>query len=354
MAYSPLLSSVPEIYNNNSNHSKKQVHKMKNVHGLSKGAHVLWLLLFGVHNVRAISMNNVTRYTWIEDTQEPIAHSTHTPVLHPLPLVDRRCEDVAENVEAGAGVIAVTERQEDCNSMWTWNIQASPPQDGLVLQFNDVFLRRGCTLEVVTFAGSERVVQRKFTHERYGAYFAPLLVHKASASVVLTAPYDSYKFRFSTVNISYAAHNISQMPVPLRDTSVPSLSSPTYVCSGSVVIPAAFRCNGIQQCDSNEDEEGCEYTLKGCGDGWFPYRHFCLKMEFVTRFSFAPGRSHPTFPMEAASTCATKYGGFLALLPDQEGISLVGNMLRQSGHYSAVVGIRKVKPVSEKLRDLYR
>ena len=347
---------------------------MEKVPGLTKGAHVLWLLLLGMNNVRAISMDNIThaalaqsadshfstaavlekyvKSTWMEDTQEPVGHSTHTPVLHPSPLVDRRCEDVEENVEAGAGVITVTERQEDCNSKWTWNIQASPPQDGLVLQFNDVFLRRDCTLEVVTFTGSERMVQRKFTHEI--TYFAPLLVHEARASVVLTAPYDTYKFRFSTVNISYAAHNIFQMPVPLRDTSVPSLSSPTYICSGSVVIPAAFRCNGIQQCDSNEDEEGCEYTLKGCGDGWFPYRHFCLKMEFVTRYSFVPGDSHPTFPMEAASTCATKYGGFLALLPDQEGISLVGNMLRQSGHYSAVVGIRKVKPKSEQLRDLYR
>ncbi|XP_076466144.1 uncharacterized protein LOC143297612 [Babylonia areolata] len=239
--------------------------------------------------------------------------------------------------------------------MWTWDIRTSSPDDGIIFKFNEVFLRYNCELWIFTLAkgSGERVEQRKFTSKTSYMNFTPLLLQEARVLVVLDAPYTFYKYTYSNVNISYYFHPISRMPRKVF-TPVPSPSGLQYDCSGNITIPTAFRCNMVQQCVFNEDEEGCEYTKQGCEKGWAPYKDQCLKMEFVMLFSYVPGHSHATFPSVAEKTCASKYGGSLATLPDDEGITLVSNMLRQSGHRNAVVGIKKAKPVSELQRHLYR
>ncbi|XP_076466670.1 uncharacterized protein LOC143297941 [Babylonia areolata] len=297
------------------------------------------------------------RQTW-GDHDVLFSDKYTTSAVFPIPTPSRKspCENVEEVRTAGDGIIELIETERDCNDMWTWDIRTSSPDDGIILQFNDVFLRYGCELGIFTLArGSERVEQRKFTSKKSdNMLFSPLLLQESRVLVVLNAPYSSFKYTTSVVKISHYAHPISRMPHTVYHDTVPSTSLLMYGCSGNITIPTAFRCNMVQQCVFNEDEEGCEYTKQGCEKGWAPYKDQCLKMEFVTLFSYAPGHSHATFPNVAEKTCASKYGGSLAKLPDREGIELVGKMLRQSGHGSAVVDIKKVKPVSKLQRHLYR
>ncbi|KAL8591825.1 hypothetical protein ACOMHN_047085 [Nucella lapillus] len=303
---------------------------------------------------------NTGRGPYGEDTDGYMSDQDMTSVPFPLLTSTRkpRCQNVEESLTAGEGVIELTETTQDCNDMWTWDIQAPTPGNGIILQFNDVFLRYKCILRIFVLGrGSERVQRRKFTSEKSDSmFFDPLMLIESRVLVVLDAPYNSYKYQKSVVNISYFAHPFMQMPIKLPfNPPVPSVSLFLYECSGkNVIIPKALRCNMVQECALNEDEEGCEYIQQGCGKGWAPYKDQCLRMEFVTSFSYVPGHAHPTFPSVAEKHCGTKYGGTLARLPDAEGVSLVGGMLRQSGHRSAVVGIKKVKPVSKRLRHLYR
>ncbi|KAL8583752.1 hypothetical protein ACOMHN_000373 [Nucella lapillus] len=59
-------------------------------------------------------------------------------------------------------------------------------------------------------------------------------------------------------------------------------------------------------------------------------------------------------PLQAEYACQSRHNATLALLPDLSGIVKVKDLIRQSGFQSAAVGIRKVKPVSRRLRHLYR
>ena len=59
-------------------------------------------------------------------------------------------------------------------------------------------------------------------------------------------------------------------------------------------------------------------------------------------------------PLQAEQSCQSEYGATLASLPDSVGINIVTEMIRKSGFLNAVVGIHKVKPVSRRLRHLYR
>ena len=302
--------------------------------------------------------NRSTRQTLtvLESGQDKSNTDLNTTPSPPLALLQSRdCRPVEETRTERSGVIAVTETQEDCNHVWTWKIQAPSTTEGIVLQFHDVYMRRKCTLEVFTIpASSDRVRQRMFTSaESDYANFSPLLLQENLALVELNTPYESYKYTFSRVNITYEAYAKATMPYTVVDATVPSTSIRMYNCSGNNLVPSAMRCNMVKQCVLNEDEEGCDYTKLGCGD-WIPYRDQCLKMEFVMSFSYRPGKPHPTFPSVAEETCKSKYGGTLALLIDSVGINLVGNALKQSGHSSVVVGIEKVKPVNKKLRHLYR
>ncbi|XP_076466145.1 uncharacterized protein LOC143297613 [Babylonia areolata] len=300
------------------------------------------------HNVTQIprESNSWKRQTWGEEhvlfsgkytTDAVFSSSSTTP-----------CQNVEEVRIAGDGVIELRETRQDCKYMRTWDIRTSSSNDGVILDFSDVVLRSGNELQIFTLSkDSERVEQRKFTRAHSNS--SPLLLQEPRVLVVLHATYSYLKF-------SYYSHPISRMPrkVAIYNIPVPHTSFPMYDCFGNITIPTAFRCNNILQCISGEDEEGCEYTKQGCEKGWAPYKDQCLKMEFVVLFSYIPGHSHATFPSVAEKTCASKYGGSLATLPDDEGIMLVGNLLRQSGHRNVVIGIKKVKPVSELLRHLYR
>ena len=59
-------------------------------------------------------------------------------------------------------------------------------------------------------------------------------------------------------------------------------------------------------------------------------------------------------PLQAEQSCHSEYAATLASLPDSVGINIVTEMIRKSGFLDAVVGIHKVKPVSRRLRHLYR
>ena len=281
----------------------------------------------------------------------------YVTVSPPLPLLQPPdCSPVEETRTERSGRIAVKETQEDCNSLWTWKIQAPSADHGIVVQFHDVHMRHKCSLRVFTFSEeSDRVEQRVFTSsESDYTNFSPLLLRENQALVVLNTPYDSYKYSFSTVNISYEIHPKATMPYAVIHPSVPSTSVRMYNCSGhGVQVPSALRCDMVKQCVHDEDEEDCDYRKRGCVD-WIPYGDHCLKMEFVTTFTYIPGHPQATFPSEASETCKDKHGGQLALLMDFKGIHLVAKVLRQSGHSSVVVGIRKVKPMNKRLRHLYR
>ena len=51
------------------------------------------------------------------------------------------------------------------------------------------------------------------------------------------------------------------------------------------------RCDGIQHCESNKDEEDCPYEQLGCEAGWMPYNENCFKMEGMVSFSWTPGKT---------------------------------------------------------------
>jgi len=50
----------------------------------------------------------------------------------------------------------------------------------------------------------------------------------------------------------------------------------------------------------------------------------------------------------------SEYDAVLAQLPDEEGLSLVYHMLRQSGFVDATIGLHKFTPINKDLSYLYR
>ena len=283
------------------------------------------------------------------------------------------CQPVEETRTAASGAIAVTETQADCTRLWSWLIVAPAVDDGVVVQFHDVHLRKECTLEVFTFSGAggaggaagvtdagtsttrvrRQVRQRRLTSRGdRDSIFSPMLLREPRVLIALNAPYAIRKGSLSAVNVTYEVRPTATLPQRVRGTYLR-----IYDCSsGNASVPSALRCDLVRQCADNEDEEGCDYTRRGCPGGWFPYRDQCLRLQFPTgSFSSVPGSlPYPTFPNVAEQTCRTRYGGRLARLVDSEGIQMVGTALRQSGYRSAVVGIKKVKPVNRKLQHFYR
>ncbi|XP_076466146.1 uncharacterized protein LOC143297615 [Babylonia areolata] len=282
---------------------------------------------------------------------------THEPTVSPKSMQETPCPNVERVRKVGDGLILFIHTFHTCSHMWTWDLQVSSLSDGIILQFNNIYLRKSYTDKILIFtlAGeTEKVEQRRFDTNPLFWRLHPLLLKVPRVLVVFDAPDFVFSGPYSQFEISYSAHPISRMPsIVEHDTSLVT-SKPMYDCSGNLTVPKTFRCDMVQQCKSNEDEEGCEYTTLGCEKGWVPYKDQCLKMDLMGSFSGIFGASQPTYPTKAEETCASMYGATLALLPDDEGIRLVGNMVKQSGHSSVVVGIKKVKPVSKNLRNLYR
>ena len=207
---------------------------------------------------------------------------------------------------------------------------------------------------IVSHGEANQTVWRNFT-ERGQESLGPLLLRESAMKMIRYTPFGERKrWRLSFFQLSYSVQLQNTLPEFTRVLSEKPMESEfTYLCTGISNLPKAITCDGIRHCEHGEDEENCPYRAQGCGD-WFPYNHQCLKVEFVQIRSFVSGKSHVTMPLQAEESCQSIHGATLGLFPDSAGIDIVAEMIRKSGFHNAVVGIHKVKPVSLRLRHLYR
>ena len=232
---------------------------------------------------------------------------------------------------------------------------------GIVLEFHEMQMRGADFLEV--FSGFNPVtVWRNFSLFSEESLmllqsqmsFAPLLVKERRIMVRANVFNDQSTRQLSRFNVTYTASPRSSLPSfwPVVDERTTE-SDVIYNCTGIAELPRAITCDGIRHCERGEDESDCPSNQQGCGD-WVPYKDQCLKVVFSRSVLHKPGQVHVTMPPQAEQSCRRKFGATLALLPDSAGIRVATNMILRSGFSNAVVGIHKVRPVSWRLRHLYR
>ena len=210
------------------------------------------------------------------------------------------------------------------------------------------------SIVIVSHGEANQTVWRNFT-ERGQESLGPLLLRESAMKMIRYTPFGERKrWRLSFFQLSYSVQLQNTLPEFTRVLSEKPMESEfTYLCTGISNLPKAITCDGIRHCEHGEDEENCTYRAQGCGD-WFPYNDQCLKAIFVPSLNYIPRTAFVTMPVQAEQSCQLDYGATLAILPDSVGVEIVAEMIRKSGFHNAVVGIHKVKPVSLRLRHLYR
>ena len=240
------------------------------------------------------------------------------------------------------------------SSHYSWHVTA-PEAFGFVVEFDHVDMKRDDYLEIFnTSALMRNFTGRKSAHFRPLSMRAPLFLGGKEMTITMNA-LDEWQYdETSNFKVRYKARLTEPLPetVYILDFT-PAHSGVTFRCSGIRDVPDAIMCDGVKHCDNGKDEENCSYRQQGCGD-WFPYNDHCLKAKFVALIMNRPGENFVTRPVRAAEYCQSEYGATLALLPDQLGINIAANMIQVAGFSNAVVGISKFRPVTWKLRHLYR
>ena len=238
---------------------------------------------------------------------------------------------------------------EHFSNLFSWFVIISEGY-GFVVEFDYVNLWGNDYIEIFTAS----VLKRNFTRTEFFNQFnalTPLFVNGNEMLII----FHTFDVGSSSVfRVRYKARLNEPLPeaVPVFDDN-PVESRFAFLCSGIRDVPDAIMCDGVRHCANGEDETNCSYRQHGCGD-WFPYKDHCLKAKFVTLREFIPGHSTVTMPFQAERYCRSEYGATLASLPDPLGINITASMLHVAGFSNAVVGIRKVKPVTWKLRRLHR
>ena len=258
-----------------------------------------------------------------------------------------------------AGAIEWNGPQGECLAPWTYQINV-PEGYGIIVKFHRVELKSDLFIEFNSVQEGDKVsynvTNRNLSRLNSLGKFDPLIVYEHELKIVVNIPDDFYEEYFGKLKVSFRAHPLDAIPVQFYTAdSTPRESRRKYGCFAEygVNIPEAFKCDKIQQCIGGEDEANCTYREEGCGD-WVPYRDKCLKITFVQRTSYIPGHTHVTMPHQAEEKCRSEYDAELAILPDAEGIDMVNDMIRQSGFFSATIGIKKFKPSSVRLKHLYK
>ena len=247
-----------------------------------------------------------------------------------------------------------------CEEQFYW-ILILPEGFGFVVEFDVISMAPDDSLVIVSHGEVNQAVWRNFTATEVFTdinmqSLGPLLLRESAMKIRAYTPFvETEQWRLSFFNLSYSAHILETLPeLFTRDLSEKPVEADfTYLCTGISDLPKAITCDGIRHCEHGEDETNCTYRAQGCGD-WFPYNDQCLKVEFVRDLTFVTGHSHATMPLQAEESCQLIHGATLGLFPDSAGIDIVAEMIRKSGFHNAVVGIHKVKPVSPRLRHLYR
>ena len=248
-----------------------------------------------------------------------------------------------------------------CEEQFYW-ILILPEGFAFVVEFHVILMAPDDSLVIVSHGEAKQAVWRNFTAtevftDRNMQSLGPLLLRESAMKIIAYTPFvETEQWRLSSFNLSYSAHVLETLPeLFTRDLNEKSVESDfTYLCTGISDLPKAITCDGIRHCEHGEDEANCTYRAQGCGD-WFPYNvKKCLKVEFVRTFTFVAGHSPATMPLQAEESCQLIHGATLGLFPDSARIDIVAEMIRKSGFHNAVVGIHKVKPVSLRLRHLYR
>ena len=251
---------------------------------------------------------------------------------------------------------------DSCEEQLYW-ILILPEGFGFVVEFHVISMTSDDSLVIVSHDEANQTVWRNFTAPATEVFIdtnkqslGPLLLRESAMTIIAYTPFGETKqWRFSFFNLSYSAHVLETLPeLFTRDLNEKPVESDfTYLCTGISDLPKVITCDGIPHCEHGEDEANCTYRAQGCGD-WFPYNDQCLKVEFVRGFMSIAGQSPAIMPLEAEESCQLIHGATLGLFPDSAGVDIVAEMIRKSGFHNAVVGIHKVKPVSLRLRHLYR
>ena len=276
-----------------------------------------------------------------------------TTKMSTTPTSHRFCPhtgQLSQNIMKGATTWKLD--SDGCAKDFYW-VFILPEGYGFVVEFVRVEMKLEDALVVLSDGDVQQTVWRNFG-ETLSESLAPLLLREMRLKIVLHSPVGKHRRRrMSNFNLSYSAHRQDSLPEISRVLGKPTKNRVTYNCTGITDLPEAIICDGVHYCDHGEDEENCPYLAEGCGH-WFPYNDQCLKVRFKRNYGVVYGWSVVTMPVNAEQSCQSEYGATLALLPDKLGISIVGDMIRKSGLLNAVVGIHKVKPVSRRLRHLYR
>ena len=266
-------------------------------------------------------------------------------------------------IELG-GNIAWTQPTSDdnCVASWEWLISV-PPRNSIAFRFHSIEMLKDFSMrvhETEDGQSSSRPLNPplwSLPNDQVGQSLAPLLVagNEVLLAVSRRRGSPTMTSQPSRFNLSYVAHPQWSMPEQVRvDPERPHGSRSMYNCSSFPEnIPEPLLCDMVEQCVAGEDEAGCSYKHRGCGD-WVPYEDRCLKAFFQPITEFSPGSSHVTMPIKAENWCESQFEAKLAHLPDVAGIQLVGDILRHSGYSSAAVGLRVMRPLSSKLKHLYR
>ena len=247
-----------------------------------------------------------------------------------------------------------------CEEQFYW-ILILPEGFGFVVEFHVISMAPDDSLVIVSHGEANQAMWRNFTATEAFTNInmqslGPLLLRESAMKIIAYTPFvETEQWRLSFFNLSYSAHILETLPeLFTRDLNEKPVESDfTYLCTGISDLPKAITCDGIRHCELGEDEANCTYRAQGCGD-WFPYNDQCLKVEFVRSVTFVAGHSSATMPRQAEESCQLIHGATLGLFPDSAGVDIVAEMIRKSGFHNAVVGIHKVKPVSLRLRHLYR
>ncbi|KAL8600287.1 hypothetical protein ACOMHN_060905 [Nucella lapillus] len=248
------------------------------------------------------------------------------------------------------GVAWQEETPSQCQRLRVWTINV-PSDHGTVLHVRHVRMRNSSRFYVYSMA-EDKLAGTWGEHER--SFPVAIIRGEVRFAVETSDPEGKDDEWLSTFNVSYEVLPLHALPPRVQTEATESLvsSAVMFNCSARAV-PRAVRCDMVQHCVGDEDEEGCEYRQRGCGT-WVPYRRHCLKMEFARGFFAVTGGTYVTAPAEADKSCHRRHGAALAALPDAPALRLARGMMDAAGFPSVAVSLRKVKPVSAKHEFLYR